>query len=460
MAKKINYYTTERLGAKQSFTPEGFLLCEATPIARTGEQVYGPGEIWHHKDGQLVPMEVGSDGVLMVNRAPEEVFRPETVASFEGKPVVNGHPAEDVHPDNWRELAVGHMMNVRRGAGADDDLLLADLLITNRAEIDAVRAGLREVSCGYDADYEGTGAGRARQYNIYGNHLALVEAGRCGPRCAIGDSQFKELPMTLMERFRAAFKSKDEAAFEAVLKEVPAEGAATHVHVHTQDAHPADCDCEKCKMKTKDGVTKDAVVDAVFADKRFTDVADNVKKMADAFEKEEEDDEEEEKKKKAEDEANTKIEGSLEEEAPPGTGDAARKAKDSAYLADSWQDTISLGEIIAPGMQMTGTFDSKEKPIKTLDAICKFRRSVLDVALGQPDTRTFMDSAMGGRELKDMTCDGIRHLFRSVGAYKRRVNNDSRSADVALANHGGGTGPVGPKTPADLNKLYADFYKS
>lgn len=180
----MRFYTTERLGPNRSLTPEGYLLIKDVPLARTGTQVYGPGE---------VPVEPGPDGRILIERDPEEVFRPETVASFNLKPLVNDHPTEDVVPGNWRDLAIGVVHDPRRGEGLMDDFMVGDVLVTCPDAIEAIKANrLREISCGYDADYTQTGPGRGKQHNIIGNHVALVEAGRCGPRCAIGDTVRKD----------------------------------------------------------------------------------------------------------------------------------------------------------------------------------------------------------------------------------------------------------------------------
>lgn len=179
----MRFFTTERLGPKQSLTPEGFLLCEDVPLSRTGVQVYGPGE---------VPITPAADGTIRVVREPEQVFRPETLASGNGKPVTIDHPPVDVTPDNWRELAMGYLISPRRGPGAFDDLTLGDLMITCPDTIKRVRAReLNEISLGYDADYEEIAPGQGRQTNILINHCALLEPGgsRCGPRCSIGDHQ-------------------------------------------------------------------------------------------------------------------------------------------------------------------------------------------------------------------------------------------------------------------------------
>ncbi len=38
------FYTVASLSPKRHMTPEGFLICEDVPVARIGEQIYGPDE--------------------------------------------------------------------------------------------------------------------------------------------------------------------------------------------------------------------------------------------------------------------------------------------------------------------------------------------------------------------------------------------------------------------------------
>lgn len=110
-------------------------------IARTGPQPYAADEVADDVEGF-------SDVVVML-RDEDEVFDSEAMASFEGKPLVIDHPDEDVNPDNWKELAVGHVQNVRRGEGTDDDLLIADILVTDAEAIRLIRKeGLRERRAG------------------------------------------------------------------------------------------------------------------------------------------------------------------------------------------------------------------------------------------------------------------------------------------------------------------------
>lgn len=172
-----------QIGPNRYKTDEGFLLCLNVPIARAGEQEYHGSE--------LPGIDAGPTGVIVMMREEVEVFAPATMASFEGKPLVLGaHPPEGVTPENAKILTVGSMQNIRRGQGAESDLLIADLLVTSADAIDAVMTGrMREVSCGYMCDVEQAGPGRAAQRRITGNHLAIVADGRAGSRVAIKDQK-------------------------------------------------------------------------------------------------------------------------------------------------------------------------------------------------------------------------------------------------------------------------------
>lgn len=179
------FYCTSKLSENIAETPEGYLLCLAVPIGRTGVMEYGEGE---------TPLEVGDDGIVYVTRSAEELFRKQTMASFEGKSFTIKHPEEFVNPDNWKDLTKGTLHNVARSPELDEDgeeVLLADILITDKMAIGLVKSGLRELSCGYEAEYKQTGKGKGRQTNIVGNHLALVDEGRAGSTYAIRDHNRK-----------------------------------------------------------------------------------------------------------------------------------------------------------------------------------------------------------------------------------------------------------------------------
>lgn len=203
------FYVAEKISPRRSKTPEGFLLCEAVPISRTGEFAYTGAETG-------IPAEGGR---VMLTRTAGELFSPQTVASFEGKPVVIGH-RQFADPTNWRRIAIGTVQNVRPGTGGMADCLLADLLITDAEGIRLIESGeMTEVSCGYDADLIQDARGRGHVEGIVGNHVALVEAARCGERCSIGDA----MSISFKAILRRAFRAGDEDAFNEALDKVDIE---------------------------------------------------------------------------------------------------------------------------------------------------------------------------------------------------------------------------------------------
>ena len=181
----MHYYGTRLSDNISRRDPEGYLLCLNVPVARTGVQEYLPDELGLTGNEQL---SVSAENKhIPVYRPEDEVFSPETMASFEGMPVTNDHPPDGVDVSNIRALQKGHAHNVRRGSGEESDLLLADLIITDPALITAIlEEGKREISCGYTYELC-MEKGQYIQRKIRGNHVAVVDAGRAGSRVSIKD---------------------------------------------------------------------------------------------------------------------------------------------------------------------------------------------------------------------------------------------------------------------------------
>lgn len=284
----------------------------------------------------------------------------------------------------------------------------------------------------------------------------------------------------LTDVIRNAFVSKDAVAFEAAMKAFEAsgpvatnDGDGTHIHIHggqTRDAKEdevvrrfSDEDLNSRFEKLEEGHSK--IMDSMSAIQehlgmtgdKAKDKAARDKRAKDAEEEEEKEkkakDAEMEAEKKAKDEA---ILGALELEAPPGTNDA-RKARDSAFLADPFQAAVATAEIIMPGTKVP-TFDAAASPLKTVVEINRLRCAVLDAAYAQPEIRAVIDQVLGGRVLdtKHMSHDVLRGLFNAVGALRRSANNEA--ARPAFGT-GGGLGVVGQsRTPADINRANAAFW--
>lgn len=223
----IAYYGTT-ISPHMDVTPEGYLICRDVPINRTGPQEYLAAEM--QLDGD--PMRM-----ISVDRTPEEVFDPAALASFEGKPVTDGHPPENVGAENFAAYTHGHVQNVRR----EGDFTLADLYITDAVLADQVRSGAkREVSCGYTCCYQPDGAGY-RQTGIRGNHVAIVPRGRAGRQVAIRD----DAPAEKAEKGLKHMKKETKAALFRFF------GLAA------QDAQP-----EELEQLTQDMATVTSALDA------------------------------------------------------------------------------------------------------------------------------------------------------------------------------------------------------
>lgn len=419
------WFAPERLSARQSMTPEGFLLCEAVPIARTGTLIYDESELVN-EDGPIV--QGGDGGLVTIERNADEVFRAETIASFEGKPVTLSHPDDFVSPSNWRELSMGITQNVRRGDGVESDLMIADLLITDLGAIEDVRSGLRQVSCGYDAEYEQLAVGRGRQTNIVGNHVALVERGRCGPRCAIGDSEVArttdaKTKRTWMDRVRTAFKAKDEAALEEAL-----EGAKTDDEGLEEE--------EKEKAKTGDSATLDSILKAVTAlGARVGDMEAEMKKAT-----EDEDGDDDDKSKTKDD--------VLEAEEAAKNPDASGKT----YTGDAevMTELKSRAEIIAPGI----SFHTRDAKTKTADHVCTCQRLALTKAMQTSDGKVLVEPFLAGRDLSKMTADQVSATFVGVTEFAKLQNN-SAGARTSITTKDFGRAPM---SVADINEANRKFW--
>ena len=214
----LAYYGTE-ISPNQTETTEGYLICRNVPIARTGPMEYTAREL--KLEG------VDPDQLVTVNRHPEDVFSPAALASFEGKPVTDTHPPEDVGPENYAAYERGHAQNVRQSG----DFVVADLYIKDPNLISDVRNGVkRQVSCGYNFSRRPDGSAY-KQTEIRGNHVAVVPQGRAGETVSIKDTAteaekgtklMSKKTKTLLSWFSLAAKDATPEAMEKLTNDAAA----------------------------------------------------------------------------------------------------------------------------------------------------------------------------------------------------------------------------------------------
>ena len=148
-------------------TPEGYII-DTPVIARTGIQ-------WYKRDGKDVAEY----------RPASEVFAPQSLASFVGRPLTIDHPAFMVRADNVRSVVVGAILGE---PWRDGENLRARVVVHDKRAVDLIERGLKaELSVGYTVETEQvagiTPEGAhydAVQRNIRCNHLSIVTRGRAG----------------------------------------------------------------------------------------------------------------------------------------------------------------------------------------------------------------------------------------------------------------------------------------
>lgn len=155
----------DRVPLKARYTEDGYL--EDSPVlTRTGVFAY------RQPDGTI----------RKEYRPPEEVFHPDSLASYKNKPITKGHPGV-VNASNLRQHQIGTLTSEGRRDG--DSNVVGDIVIHDPRVVK--EDGWKELSLGYRLDIDETPGVSpegesydAVQRNIRINHNAVVPAGRAG----------------------------------------------------------------------------------------------------------------------------------------------------------------------------------------------------------------------------------------------------------------------------------------
>lgn len=247
----------DRLGidSERVYTDEGFLTVPAR-IARTGIQEYLAIE-FGLKDRD--PMDV-----IRVYRPEDEVFNEDSLKSFTNKPVTDNHPDDLVSSKNAKELSVGHS-----GPEVTRDGIFAKTIlhITDDEAIKKIESGKVELSNGYTSDIEWTSGitpdGEqydAIQRNIKGNHIAIVNRGRCGSACRVSDNspdETEEKPMAKLTIDGVDYEASEQVvqAVDKVLARLTdAENEAQEAKEKAKEAEDEMEEAEKEAKKTEDSL--------------------------------------------------------------------------------------------------------------------------------------------------------------------------------------------------------------
>lgn len=239
----------------------GFLKAPVT-LARTGVQYYMGYELG------MADRALEKIGVF---RPGAEVFHDDAIYSFENMVVTDDHPSEAVTVDNVKTLQMGQVSNI----AFDDKVVRGMVTITDANLIKKIQSGKVEVSVGYSHDLEkrsGVYQGDKYEYaqvNIRGNHLAVVDAGRCGAACKltidlkggnpmkitldgskfeVADEQLAQAILDTQASHVAQLKAKDEEMSKAEEEKEKA--------IKEKDEAEAEKEAMKSEVPSKDSIDK------------------------------------------------------------------------------------------------------------------------------------------------------------------------------------------------------------
>lgn len=278
---------------KPRITSDGYMVVDSA-VARIGVQEYYAAELGDEfKD-------LPATQIVRLDRPASVVFGDGSLASYAHKPLTNDHPKSAVTAATWKRDAIGWTGDEARQEGRT---VRVPMLMADADAIADVESGKREWSAGYGVTFERVSGinddGEAYDARITSqkiNHIALVDKGRAGPDCRIGDNERKDarnkgaapmaevkmtfdgLPFSVADATAEAVVNKIVAARDAAVKQVETLTAAHDAAVAKLDAEIADL---KTKVIDEDAIDKLAAEKAeVLADAKAIHDADYSGKTA------------------------------------------------------------------------------------------------------------------------------------------------------------------------------------
>lgn len=160
----------------------GFMMVDESPILRTGILEYYGSELLPEGETEVDGVKIDKNKIYKVFISPEELEKAKD--SFKLLPITNDHTwmgTEGEDPKKYQEGSTGENITIKNG------MLYAPLKFTGKKIIKSIENGKEELSSSYynrfvksdaaDHDFD------AR--DIKGNHLALVDKGRCGSKVRV-----------------------------------------------------------------------------------------------------------------------------------------------------------------------------------------------------------------------------------------------------------------------------------
>ena len=250
----------------------GFWLIEANPVTKEGVFPYTGAQIDFGGTLGLEPNKIYN-----VYRPASELFKEETLKSFNGVPFIEEHEMiGDGCTDYDNRPAGGVLFNSVPDTGSGT--MMGDFRIFSEELKQSIEGGKKEISLGYRCRYEPErGIFKGQPYDfvqrdITGNHIALVDKGRMGSSVRVYDQ--KTMVFDSMEAIKPMNKGTDAMTEEEKAKKEAEEKAAKDCA--DKKAQDEAAEAEKAKAE-KEAAEKKAQDEAAEAAKK-----DEEQKAADA----------------------------------------------------------------------------------------------------------------------------------------------------------------------------------
>lgn len=184
---------TTPAGTKRVVTDQGFLLIRDCVLAGSGIFEYQAKDFQPRMYNDRNPEEI-----ILVYRSPATLEA--AAPAFSGAPLTNDHPEPMLDAKNVRQYQTGHVNGdvriIDHPEEPGEKAMVADLIVTDGTQIDDIKSKRKEqISNGFYSKYDFnpgvTPTGKrydCEQHTFKANHVAIVDAARCGPSCRVADS--------------------------------------------------------------------------------------------------------------------------------------------------------------------------------------------------------------------------------------------------------------------------------
>lgn len=177
------------IGTHRHYDDNGYLYIDESPVLKSGVLEYLGSEIMD-KNGEVDGVKVENDRIYKVYLPLEELERAKD--TFNMKPITDNHTwlgDEGKDAKHYQQGMTGEKSEIK------DNMLYVSMAFTGREIIDDIKNGKVELSASYTNRLEKSDSPEydfiARDY--VGNHIALVDRGRCGENVRVLNNTKEDL---------------------------------------------------------------------------------------------------------------------------------------------------------------------------------------------------------------------------------------------------------------------------